>query len=885
MPGDNVAIATTRLEAGAEIAYGATRFTIDSTVLEGHRFATQTITAGQALLSWNLPFGVALRDIPAGAYLCNARMLRALGSRTIDFALPDAPNFEDVLAPYVLDEASFRPGVQTPLYPTMRAFEGYQRGAERGVGTRNYIVILGTTSRTSGYAQALAESLTGLAEGYENITGIVAVAHTEGGGEGAPNNRELLLRTLAGFMTHPNVGAVLAVDYGDEAVTNEHLRRYMEEHAYPLAHTTHQFLTLSGGFQDALARGRAIIEGWLPTVGGMARTAQPLSRLKIALQCGGSDAFSGVSGNPLAAWVAREVIRYGGAANLAETDELMGSEHYVLGNVRDLETARRFLGMIERFKERLRWHGHTAEGNPSGGNNFRGLYNIALKSLGAAMKRHPDVRLDHVIDYSEPMEQPGYYFMNSPGNDLESIAGQVASGCNMIFFVTGNGSITNFPFVPTIKIITTTGRYRLLSREMDVNAGAYLDGVSMDELGRAIFETTVAAASGARTVGEKAGHAQVSIWRNWMQSDATSLQRLQAAAEPLGDPLPLVIEAPAERRTFRAIQTASGYAADQVGLIMPTSLCAGQIARKIADHLNHEGLGQGRLSRFVALPHTEGCGASAGASETLYARTVVGYVTHPLVGAALLLEHGCEKTHNDYFKAALRGAGAEPDHFGWASVQMDGGIDAVTRKVEQWFGVAVAGLGERVVSEVSLGRLRLGLASVGPLSPEAAEALASLTRAIVGAGGTVVVPERATLLSAPAYRERVLGDLPAHPSLPYGQVAGRPGFYIMEAPTDHWVETLTGMAATGVELALAHTGRHAVQGHRLTPLIQVASDERVTRLYRGDLDLALEGDPTLWPDQLLNVVITMASRRTTPRLYGQGNTDVQFTRGLLGVSM
>ncbi len=184
-------------------------------------------------------------------------------------------------------------------------------------------------------------------------------------------------------------------------------------------------------------------------------------------------------------------MRNGGIANLAETDELIGAERYVLKNVKDLETARRFLSTVERFKERVGWHGHTAEDNPSGGNNFRGLYNISIKSIGAARKKDPDVRIDHVIEYAERMREGGFYFMDSPGNDLESVAGQVASGANMIFFTTGNGSITNFPFVPTIKVVTTTGRYDLLSKDMDVNAGAYLDGTPMDDLGREMFERTL----------------------------------------------------------------------------------------------------------------------------------------------------------------------------------------------------------------------------------------------------------------------------------------------------------------------------------------------------------------------------------------------------------
>ena len=135
---------------------------------------------------------------------------------------------------------------------------------------------------------------------------------------------------------------------------------------------------------------------------------------------------------------------------LAETDELIGAEPYVLDKVRDAHTAERFLAMVARFQEQAARHGHSAHGNPTGGNKYRGLYNIYLKSLGAAAKRHPALRLEGVLEYGEQIQGPGYFFMDSPGNDLESIAGQVAAGCNMIFFVTGNGSITNFPFVPTI---------------------------------------------------------------------------------------------------------------------------------------------------------------------------------------------------------------------------------------------------------------------------------------------------------------------------------------------------------------------------------------------------------------------------------------------------
>ena len=330
---------------------------------------------------------------------------------------------------------------------------------------------------------------------------------------------------------------------------------------------------------------------------------------------------------------------------------------------------------------------------------FRGLYNIAIKSIGAAMKRNPDVCLDYVINYSELMDKSGYYFMDSPGNDLESIAGQVASGSNMIFFVTGNGSITNFPFVPTIKIVTTTGRYEMLEKDMDVNAGAYLDGTPMEQLGEQMLDLTVDVASGERSVGEKAGHSQVSLWRDWKQTGPTDLTpALEASEVKSGEPIPLTSVEDSEiaiAYKFRAFQTPDGCRSDQLALILPTSLCSGQIAQMIARRCNEQLLSiaqspravtsspHHQITRFVALAHTEGCGVSSGRSEEIYTRTMIGHLTHPTVAIGLLLEHGCEKTHNDHVRHEIQKLGISPDSYGWASVQMDGGIDAVINKVQK----------------------------------------------------------------------------------------------------------------------------------------------------------------------------------------------------------
>ena len=871
-PSDNCAIAIRDLAGGTEILSGGGAMTLSHTVLEGHRFAIQPIPQGVELTSWGQRFGVATRDIAPGEYVMNEGVLVELARRNLDFALPAAPNFDNQITPFEFDAGGFSPAAPLPLYSDMRYFQGYPRAGGRGVGTRNMIVILGVSSLAAGFARALAQMTGGMAADFPNVGGIVPVAHTEGGHQN-PNNRELLLRTLAGFMTHPNVGAVVALDYGGEAVTNADLRQYMLDNVYPLAHVPHRFHSLKTSFAANVAWFKDLLADWLPRVNQFERSAQPLSALKIALQCGGSDAFSGISGNPLAAWVAKEVIRYGGAANLAETDELIGAEAYVLDKIERLELAQDFLGKIERFKERVGWHGQTAEGNPSGGNKFRGLYNIYLKSLGAAAKRHPDVPLHDVIEYSQRMTSGGFYFMDSPGNDLESVAGQVASGCNMIYFVTGNGSITNFPFVPTIKIVTTTARFNLLQRDMDVNAGDYLDGTPLDALGARALDLTVDVAGGQRSVGEKAGHYQVQIWRDWLQtrpSNVTLIERRRFSGRPLA--IPADVELPAV--AAQVYQTERGLSSERVGLVLPTSLCSGQIARMTADALNAQGLGRAAgLSRYVALAHTEGCG---GTVQPEYKDMQIGYLQHPKLRHALLLEHGCEITHNSYFRGLLADYGLDPADFGWASIQLDGGIDAVMSKVVDWFRQRVQNDSPPARKPAGLEALRIGLLTQTQAPDFAQRELARLCKIIVAGGGSIVISDKDGLWGG-AFSTAL--DLPEQPAatLGYGQAAKIAGFHIMSNPRRHWGETLAGIGASGVELMLGYVDGYPLAGHPLVPVLQASA------VSTEDLDAPIrEGEDCA--SQLINLLVAALSGDYLARHQVTGADDFQVTRGLLGVS-
>ena len=890
-PEDNVAIAIRQLEPGTVIELDGDVRTLAHTVLEGHRFAVRPIAPGEPLLSWGMPFGHALTPITAGDYVCNESILEALAVRRLGITLPTTSNFQDHLVPFELNEATFKPAPPVEMAKDSRTFAGYRRPGRRGVGTRNTIVVLGTTSRTASFARQLAARLQTLARLFPQLDGVVAIAHTEGGGPAEPNNSAEVLRALAGFIVHPNVGAVLAVDYGTEPISNARLREFMVQDGYPLNDVLHDFLSIRSGLSAALGEGEAILRRWLPVVAAQSRTPEPLSELRVALQCGGSDAFSGVSGNPLAGAVVHDLVRHGGIGVLCETDEVAGAEAYMIKNVRDLATARALLEKIERFRTRLSWHGVTPESNPSGGNKLRGLYNITLKSLGAVHKKDPRTRVDHVIDYAEPLRSPGFYFMNSPGNDLEGIAGQVGAGCNLILFVTGNGSITNFPFVPTLKVTTTTRRHQLLIHEMDINAGRYLDGESMEKLTAESLELLISTASGQKSRGEHAGHSQVSLWRNWQQTDDTHVVEIRNRRLPDGEPLQLCAEVKNDC-SFSAVFQPSLYATDdhrhateRVGLVLPTSMCSAQIARLATDRMNAGGnacsLG---FDRFVTLTHTEGCGFGGEMTYQLLQRTYRGYATHPNVAAALLLEHGCEKIPNDAMRRQFESAGLPLERFGWASVQLDGGIEKSLEKITAWFERAGSVLPSAERHSASLRGLNVGLLSASPVAQIGADVFARVARAILAEGGTVLVPESDPLLASREFRDLILGATTPRSTLAYGQPCAKAGLHIVATETDHWVENLAGLGGCGAHIFLGLVSDSPQQGHPMLPLLQVAAPRALMAGAVQDVDIELSDDVVADVATLLRRLCAIASGEFPTRASSGGFVDFQLSRGLLGVS-
>jgi altronate dehydratase len=299
--------------------------------------------------------------------------------------------------------------------------------------------------------------------------------------------------------------------------------------------------------------------------------------------------------------------------------------------------------------------------------------------------------------------------------------------------------------------------------------------------------------------------------------------------------------------------------------------------------MNASGLGAALgLDRFVALTHTEGCGFGGESMYQLLVRTYRGYATHPNVAAALLLEHGCEKIPNDAMRRQFEANGLPLERFGWASVQLGGGIDKALGQVESWFARTRLRPATRV--SAGLGAMQVGLLSAPPVSRAGAAIFVGVARAILGAGGSVLIPESDPLLVTAEFRDTLLGTAPARATLAYGQTFTAPGLHLVATDSDHWVENLTGMGASGACLFVGLVGRSPQQGHPMISLIQVGEPGVLAEALAQDVDLVLTDDAIADEETLLRLVVATAGGKSFPVANRGGLVDFQISRGLLGVS-
>ncbi len=234
-----------------------------------------------------------------------------------------------------------------------------------------------------------------------------------------------------------------------------------------------------------------------------------------ALECGGSDAFSGITSNPGVGYFSDLMVKQGGTVCLAETTEVYGAEHLLTQRSTSRDVGERLLEMIEWYKRYVSGFdgAPTFDNNPSPGNKAGGLTNIAEKSLGAVAKGGTS-NLTAVYDYAERITERGFVFMNTPGYDPPSVAGMVAGGANLCLFTTGRGSCFGFPTAPVIKIASNSTMGKFMDEDMDINAGTVADGEeTIPELGERMYNFVLDVASGKKTFSEQLGHREFIVWR------------------------------------------------------------------------------------------------------------------------------------------------------------------------------------------------------------------------------------------------------------------------------------------------------------------------------------------------------------------------------------
>jgi len=411
----------------------------------GHKVAVRAVAAGAPVHKYGEVIGIARADIPAGAHV----HVHNLG-----------------VGPHTASGGPFRgagPAWRPPATPTREHFLGYRR-ADGRAATRNYIAVLPTVNCSATVARMVAQTANVTHAGVPGLDGVIALTHDLGCGmaEGTPGD-DILRRTLRGYAGHANIAAVLTISLGCEVNQPENVFG---------ADVTAQTLGIQelGGTAATVNAALARIAEMVAGVAALRREPIPVAELVLGLQCGGSDAYSGLTANPTLGVAADLLTAAGGRVILGETPEIYGAEHLLRNRAATPEVGRRVDELIVWWQEYTARNGATLDSNPSKGNKAGGITTIWEKSLGAVLKAGTGP-LNDVVGYAEPVTAAGLTFMDTPGYDPVSATGMVAGGANLLAFTTGRGSVFGSRPTPCLKISTTSRLFEHMRGDMDFDAG------------------------------------------------------------------------------------------------------------------------------------------------------------------------------------------------------------------------------------------------------------------------------------------------------------------------------------------------------------------------------------------------------------------------------
>jgi altronate hydrolase len=491
-PEDSVVIARATLLPGAPVGDNVLA---TQRIPAGHKVAVRAIAAGEAIRRYGQIIGFASAAIAPGqhVHVHNCEM----GDFSKDYA-------------YGVDA---RP---TDFFEPAATFQGIRR-PDGKVATRNYIGILTSVNCSAHVAGVVADMfkrnpMTGAdpLSDYPNVDGVVALTHKTGCGMTQDEPLRLLRRTLAGYARHPNFSHVIVLGLGCEV---NQIGGLMEEQRLAGRLKSLDIQTV-GGSRKTVAAGVEFVRDVLAEANQVTRVTVPASELTVALQCGGSDGYSGVSANPALGAASDLLVRHGGTVILSETPETYGAEHLLTRRAISREVGEKLVDLMRWWEDYTRQEGAEMNANPSPGNKAGGLTTILEKSLGA-MAKAGSTNLVDVVRYAEEVKARGFVFMDTPGYDPVAATGQVAGGANLVCFTTGRGSVFGCKPAPSIKLATNTPMYRHIEDDMDVNCGTILDGEeTVQQAGQRIFELILRVASGERTKSEQfdVGAAEFAPW-------------------------------------------------------------------------------------------------------------------------------------------------------------------------------------------------------------------------------------------------------------------------------------------------------------------------------------------------------------------------------------
>ena len=479
-PGDNVAVALADIRAGEVLE--DLGLTAAEDVARGHKIALNRIEAGEPIVKYGNPIGLAKSDIEPGAWV---------HVHNVRTGLSENADYEYCHRVYPLPK------------PAPRSFMGYRRPDGRAA-VRNELWIIPTVGCVNSVAAAMVRENQHLVNG--SIDGLYTFAHPYGCSQMGDDHAQTR-KLLAALVRHPNAGGVLVLSLGCENLTQEQFKAELGE--YDSARV--KFLVCQQ-VPDELEAGAKLLEELAAYASQFRREEIPASELVIGMKCGGSDGLSGITANPTVGRFSDRLVALGGSTVLTEVPEMFGAENILFSRCESEAVFDKAVRMVNRFKDYFVSHGQVVYENPSPGNKAGGITTLEDKSCGCVQKGGSAPVVD-VLEYAEPVTKKGLNLLSGPGNDLVSATDLTAAGAHIILFTTGRGTPFGAP-APTVKISTNTALYEKKGNWIDFNAGSVAEGEALDDAGDRLLDYVLRVASGEKTSAERHGAREIAIFKD-----------------------------------------------------------------------------------------------------------------------------------------------------------------------------------------------------------------------------------------------------------------------------------------------------------------------------------------------------------------------------------